>query len=300
MHMTNSELAKLLNARLGLVGEDAVTPNVVRQWAAWDVLPKATAQGRALGKGPIWSRSGAAMRRASRLAELRKRGIRRENALIVQAYIEWGHRDFDRVRTALQSEWAKWAAQVNRRQTTFLEKSEFRTISATKQRAIATQLGPLDSRLKGTPFEQSAELYAVFAEAARSGEGNSDYMAVLMSGAFQQILPGIAEIVPPHCISALANSVSGMTGAPDEIGNSADSAIQNASERQFQIARYQIRLFLRELRRSDQHGQSNALNYDARQLWQMLHLLSSQISIGPWLIFPFVQALKSTFPKPGN
>jgi hypothetical protein len=59
------------------------------------------------------------------------------------------------------SEWAKWAAQLTRRQTTFLDNSEFRDTSATKMRAIATQMGPLDALFKGTQFEQSAELYAV-------------------------------------------------------------------------------------------------------------------------------------------
>jgi len=98
----------------------------------------------------------------------------------------------------------------------------------------------------------------------------------------------------------LANSFSGMTGAADEIDNSAETVIQNASERQFRIARYQIRLFLGELRKSDQHRQSAARHFDADRLWQMLDLLLPQISAGPWLVFSFVQALKIVFEKSKN
>jgi hypothetical protein len=297
MQMTNADLAARLNAELGLTGSDAITANVIRQWVTWDVLPKARIQGRISGKGPVWSRSGAAMGRAMRLGELRKRGIRREKALIVQAYIEWGHPDFDRVREALLSEWAKWAAQLAHRQTTFLEKSEFQEISATKQRAIATQIGPLDARFKGTRFEQSPELYAVFAEISRNGAGNSGHAATLMAGAFHQIMPGAARNLPQGCMGALADSIAGMTGAWDEITNSADRAIKSATERQFRIARYLIQLFLRELRKGEKHGQSAALALDARQLWRVLHSLEPQISTGPWLTFLFVQALKTTFPK---
>jgi hypothetical protein len=294
MQMTNAQLAEFLNARLGLAGPDAVTVNVVRQWVAWDVLPKATAQGRAIGDGPTWSRSGAAVYRAMRLGELRKRGVRRENALIVQAYIEWGHRDFGRARDALSSEWRKWTAQLTRGQTTFLGKSRFPEISATQKRAIATQMGPLDDLFRGTQFEQSREFYAAIGEFSRTGEGQSDYLAGLMASAFQRFLPSLAQSLSSNVISMFVNSFSGMTGNADEIDNSADAAIRNASERQFRIARCQIRLFLSELRKSDQHRQSAASDFDTRQLWQMLDLLAPQISTGPWLVFSFVQALKST------
>ena len=295
--MTNAELAVRLNTRLGLVGRDAVTANVVRQWVAWDVLPKATAHGQAIGIGPTWFRSDSTSQRATRLAELRKHGVRREKALIVQAYIEWGHPDFDRVREALSSEWGKWAAQLTRRQTTFLEKSEFPNISRTKKRAIAKQLGPLDFRFIGSQFEQSSEFYAAIAEFARSGDGRSEYIEALISGAFRQIMPGIEEFLPAHCILELANSFAGITGDPDEIANSAESVIQKANERQIRIARHQIRLFLRALRNGAQHGQSALLESKARQLWEMIHSLEPQISNGPWLLFGFVQAIKAIVGK---
>lgn len=182
MVMTNSELAELLNARLGLAEHDAVTVNVLRQWVAWDVLPKARVAGRVDGKGPIWSRTGATLRRANRLGELRRRGIKRENALIVQAYIEWGHHDFDRVRAAMRSEWDKWAAQLTRKQTTFIENTDYGEISATQKRAIANQIGPISPIFKGTKLEQSPELYALIADFARTGESDLGHLSSLISG----------------------------------------------------------------------------------------------------------------------
>lgn len=295
--MTNAELAVVLNTRFGLAGQDAVTENVVRQWVAWDVLPKAAAQGQAIGIGPTWFRSDSTLQRATRLAELRKHGVRREKALIVQAYIEWGHPDFDRVREALSSEWGKWAAQLTRRQTTFLEKSEFPNISRTKKRAIANQLGPLDFRFIGSQFEQTPEFYAAIAEFARNGDGSSEYIEALISGAFRQIMPGIEEFLPPHYILRLANSFAGITGDPDEIANSAESAIQKATERQFRITRHQVRLFIRVLRKGAPHGQSALLDSKARQLLGMVHSLAPQISNGPWLVFAFVQGIKGIVGK---
>ena len=297
MQMTNSELAALVNSRLGLAGQDSVTANVIRQWVAWDVLPKARIQGREKGKGPVWSRSGPAVRQALRLGALRQRGVKREKALIVQAYIEWGHRDFDRVREALLDEWSKWAAQLTRRQTTFLAKAEFRDIGAKQMRAIANQLGPLDSSFKGTPFQQSPELYAVMAEFARSGNGIEKDIEILMAGAFEQMVPGMAEMLPPHCSGALAGSILGLIGTSDEIANSGETTIQTATERQFRIARYQIRLFYRQLRASERHTEIASLDPNFGRLLQMLRSLAPQISVGPWLIISFIQLLRVISPK---
>lgn len=182
---------------------------------------------------------------------------------------------------------------MTRRQTTFLGKSKFSDVSTTQKRAIATQIGPLDDIFRGTQFEQSREFYAAIGEFSRTGEGNSDYLTKLTVNAFHQILPKLAQSLPVEFISILANSFSGMTGIPDEIDNSAESVIQNASERQFRTARYQIRLVLRELRKSDQHRQSEA-DFATQQLWQMLNLLAPQISTGPWLVFAFTQVLQIT------
>lgn len=291
--MTNAELADELNDRLALTGPDAITANVIRQWVAWEVLPKATAQGQAIGKGPAWSRSDAAMRRALRLAELRQGGIKRQNALIVQAYIEWGHCDFNRVRSALLDEWTKWASQLNHKRITFLGNTNFQNISSTKKKAIATQIGPLDNIFKGTPFEQSAELYVVFSEFSRFGNGNSEYLANLMAGAFRRISPNMTQMPPASCILALANSFSGMTGARDEIDNSGASEIQNASQRQFRIARYHIRLILHQLQIAGDIDHAAAIDFNTQKLLQILKLIGPQISVGPWLIFAFTQTLKS-------
>ncbi len=292
MQMTNTELATLVNSRLGLAGEGSVTANVIRQWVAWDVLPKARIQGREKDRGPVWSRPDSAIRRALRLGELRRQGIKRENALIVQAYVEWGHPDFDRVRDDLLKEWTKWAAQLTRQQTTFFNGIEFCDISATKKRAIATQIGPLDNLFVGTQFQQSPELYAVIAEFARSGDGSAKDIEALMSSALGQIIPGIAEILPPNCKGAMAGSLEGLFGASDEIANSGESTIQSASERHFRIARFQIRLFFRLLRRAEKIEQGASLSDAASQLLGILALLKPQISAGPWMIITFVQALR--------
>lgn len=294
MQITNSELAAHLNQLLGLSGGDAITTNVVRQWVAWDILPKATVVGRTLGRGPIWSRTEVALSRARRLAELRQRGIKREAALVLHAYIEWGHTDFDRVRDALGSEWAKWSAQLNRRQITFLDDEGFSEISASKKRAIANQLGELDHRLKGTQFEQSPELFAVFVEASRTGNFEPSYLQSLLSVAFARIAPALAIGFPPSFVAQIANSFAGMTGSPDEIEGSGLEIIQMANQRQFRIARHQCRLLIRAMHSEKQSAQIEQVSIEARELWQMLKLLGPQITSGPWLIFSFVQALKLT------
>ena len=292
MQMTNPELAEYLNVQLGLAGSEAVSANVIRQWVAWDVLPKAGAQGRSIGESPLWVRSAAAMRRALRLAELRKRGITRENALIVQAYIEWGHDDLDRVRSALIGEWSKSAKQLIRRQTTFLNDKKFDDVSATKKRAIANQTGPLDFIFGGTPFEQSDGFYAQFAELSQTGKDNSNSISGLMNDAMARMSPGIATILPANLISAFANSFAGMTGPPDEIDNSGESTIQIASERQFRIARFYVRSMLRQFRTIGHVGEDIRSDPVMSQLLQFLHMLNPQISIGQWAVFLFIQALK--------
>lgn len=295
MQMTNPELAEYLNVQLGLAGAEAVSANVIRQWVAWDVLPKAGAQGRSVGESPLWVRSGAAMRRAMRLAELRTRGITRENALIVQAYIEWGHDDLDRVRTALIGEWSKWAKQLSRRQTTFLKDEKFNDVGATKKRAIANQIGPLDSIFVGTPFEQSNEFYAQFAELSHTGKDNSNSIPGLMIDAIARISPGIAPLLPANLISAFAHSFAGMTGPPDEIANSGESTIRIASERQFRIARFYVRSMLKQFRTMGHVDEGVRSDPVVSQLLQFLQMLHPQISVGQWAVFLFVQALKFQF-----
>jgi len=293
--MTNAELAKQMNALWGLKGRDAVTANVIRQWVAWDVLPKARVQGRAAGNGPIWIRDERSLRRANRLAELRKAGVRRENALIVQAYIEWGHSDFYRVRHALRDEFSKWRNQLNHRHITFIGDDSFANLSATRKRAIANQLGPLDSRFSGTQFEQSPALYAVWADLARTADGNSNFLIAQLIEALQRIYPAIDAIVPSELLSSIAIGLPGLTGSSDEIDNSGESTIEIASERQFRVARIYARRYLKLLREAGCYDASPGLDPGARELMQMLHSFAPQISTGPWLTFAFAQLLHYVF-----
>jgi len=293
MQMTTADLATLLNERFGFAGRNAITVNVIRQWVAWDLLPKAEVQGRVQGGGPVWARSEAALRQATRLAELRKAGIRRQNALIVQAYIEWGHPDFCRVREALASEWKKWTAQLNHRQLTAIGESKYQELSASRKRAIANQTGPLDAIFAGTPFEQSPEFYGTMANRARYGEANSEIVASLMGTALARISPDVARLMPRELLSTLAESLSGLAGEPDEIENSGQSAIQIATEQQFEIAGRHVRSILNNFQTPSVQSEGVFDDPNMSQLQETLRSLAPHISIGPWIILQFVQALKA-------
>lgn len=287
--MTNAELAQLLNRELGLTGRDAVSANVIRQWVDWDVLPKAIAKGRMIGQRPAWSRSESDRKRALRLAELRKLGVKRETALIVQAYIEWGHPDFERVRNALLHEWAKWRTQLTRRQTTFSDNIEYRKLSRVKKRAIANQIGSLDDRFQDAQFAQSPEFYAMMSELARTGETRAERVTGLIQNALETTLPGIGQLLPSDCATALANSLSGIAGDPHEIGNSAHSEIEAATEREFLNARRITRRLMPNARRTERLMRRATIPTPA--LLEMQHSLAPQISVGPWAAALLVQSI---------
>lgn len=287
--MTNTELAEWLNQTAELSGRDRVTANVIRQWVNWDVLARAAAKGRAVGLNPDWSRPHSATRRSRRLADLRRADVRRENAIIVQAYLEWGHPDFPRVRSALLSEFRKWRDQLIRRKVTFLRGTPFATVSAAQLRAIANQNGPLDKRFVGTPFQQSKEAYAVVADAMSRSETDLADLIRITTGAFERIDREIADSMPPQCIAAIANSFSGLTGLESEIANSGETLIQKASERQFRVARHRVRKFRKV---TEIAGHINTSDNSKAALFQELSLLGPQITVGKWMILFFVQALK--------
>ena len=289
--MTNAELASLLNSQLGLTETNAVTPNVIRQWVGWEVLTWSTARGRSVGESPEWSRSGKAMRRAFRLAQLRKSGVIRENAVIVQAYIEWGHPDIDRVRQALMREVNKWRSQLLRRRTTRMQNADYQSLSAVQQRAIRRQRGHLDARFAGTQFEQSDELYATFAELAESGEGDGDRVSKVLLAAMDKMLPGIGETLPAASLNRLGSAIAGVFGSADEIANSAQSEIERASEREFRIARLISRRLLQPTREAQRIKEIMELSGAHAELLQMLNSLSPQISVGIWASVQFAQCL---------
>jgi len=291
--VTNSDLAKLLNSAAGLSGKDRVTVNVIRQWVSWELLPRAEPKGRARGLNPDWSRNNSALRRARRLAELRKAGIRRENALVVQAYLEWGHHDFAKVRSALLSEFQKSRNHLTRRKITFLEGRQFETISATQLRAIANQNGPLAERFVETRFQQSKEAYAVLADAMSRSETQLPELVRIIQIGLDRLDEIAAASIPTQCLAAFANSFSGLTGLESEIINSGETAIKSASERQFREARYLIRKF-REM--IDKTANAGSGTNPRLELMRELSFLGPQITVGPWMVMGFVQGLKMTVP----
>lgn len=289
--MTNAELAELLNAKAELAGAGALTANVIRQWVAWDVLPKADASGRTIGQSPLWSRSGPAVRRATRLTELRKAGVRRETALIVQAFIEWGHPDFERVRCALVHELHKWRAQLLHHRTTRIGNADYRQLSAVQQRAIRTQLGPLDSRFVGRQFQQSDEFYATFAELAQTGEGDPERHRELLTGALERMFPKFAQLPTGTQIAGITDLISGALGSPEEIANSGQSSIENASERELRIARVMTRRIWRIQRQTREMAGLRQLGRPAFELIEIQNSISAQTTIGPWAVMQLVQCL---------
>ena len=94
--MTIAELAAMLNDDLALVGDSAVTIDVIRQWVAWGALPKAKAKASTIGVNPEWHRDRSAYRCAVRLALARAAGVRRQTAVIAQTWLEGHYRDHER------------------------------------------------------------------------------------------------------------------------------------------------------------------------------------------------------------
>jgi hypothetical protein len=289
--VTNAELAHQLNSELGLSGRGAVTSNVIRQWVAWGVLPKAQAKGQSMGRGPTWSRSDFAMRRAMRLAELRKWGVTRESALIAQVFFEWGHSDLERVRRSLLMEVNKWRSQLARPRTTFLDNSNYEAASAVQKRAIRNQLGRLDSRFVGTQFEQSGELYATVADWAMRGEGDVRKLSVLLLSAMETMLPGFGATVSQREPNTLLVTMKGVLGSPEEIDHSSISAIEIASGRELRSARVIMKRMLKVIGMAEILLRIPSIDPGLRNLIVMLEKLNPQITVGPWSIMHFTQCL---------
>ena len=287
--MTNAELAVYLNAELGLVDKAAVTSHVVRQWVLWDLLPKAAGRGRGRGQGLTWERSERDLRRARQLATWRAYGVRRENALIVHAYVAWGYRDWERVREALATELQLASAALRKRVTTSLQFGSFRhDISQTRKRAFRTQLGPLDHRLKETQFELSPELYALAGQAAFEPPLiQMDISASIneyVSRAFPTFSP-LVSLLGPSFFALL----EGIFANEDETDKAAMPAIANCSEKDLRTARFLInqlyKIFFPAYRSSDRPHQ-------AKHLFKTIDTIGPQITVGHWRIVGLASAVR--------
>lgn len=288
--MTNPELAEWLNLELGLAGGEAVTTNIIRQWVAWDVLPKASARGREIGRRPIWTRPETAKRRARRLAELRTAGVKREAAVIVQAFIEWGHPDGNRVRSALRKEVEKWRKQLDRQRTTRMNDGDFSSLSAVKKRALRKQLGPLAPRFIGTQFQQSDEFYAVQAYIAESGKTELEIYNPIILASFSKML-GIETASSQLRNEAFSSITAGLFGDPEIIENSATSEIDKSSDNDLRRARVAVKRLFRAINHAGRLVSFPGIPASVRALLQELNSLSSQISTGPWAVYALAACL---------
>ena len=121
-----------------------MTENVIRQWVRWRVIAPAKARGRFVGTSPEWQRDERALRRATRLAQLRKLGVIRRDAVIVQAFLEWGYPGLETVRQSMVRELRKCLAIIMRRRTSRLDGLAYKDTGAARRKAIKNQLGRLE------------------------------------------------------------------------------------------------------------------------------------------------------------
>lgn len=291
--MTNADFAAMLNDDLALTGRSAITIDVIRQWVAWGVLPKAKATASTIGNSPEWSRDDRSHRRARRLAELRKAGVRRETAMIAQAYLEWGHSDFERARRAILSEYRRSRAKILKPLTTNMEFANYGAVRSVAKLAIQNQSGPLDDRFRGTQFQQPPELIALSLQLATRGDSDLTRITELIENSIDQMVPVISPHINSGHLSTIANSMTGVFGSADEIGNSAESTIERSSPRQFRIARYLTGRGLRTIRLAYSARELSGIGAPGRELMEMMVSIGPQISIGKWALFMFVQALQS-------
>lgn len=280
--MTNAELAESLNAAVGLTGRGAVTPNVIRQWIGWKVLPMATATGQSRGKPPIWTRDDRTHRRAKKLAEWRKTGVRRETSVIVQTYIECGYSDFERFRKSLLSEFRRARAQLMRKVTTDTNFSNLPELRGTQKAALRRQGGPLDERFRETNFEQSADFYVGSLSLTLGNQAMENAMQPLMAQAATQMFPALPTAFLDIIMSKFISGLSGIFGAPDEIECSGEQVIQQASERQFRIARATINKVFKFIRSQETAKKYLGNNTDVANASAILFDISPEITVRQW------------------
>ena len=290
--MTNADLAAMLNADLALTGRSAVTIDVVRQWVAWGVLPKAKATASTIGTSPEWQRDRAAYRLATRLALARASGVHRQTAVIVQAWLEGHYRDHAKAHAALLSEYIRARNRVTKSIVTEMDFADFSRVGEVRKRAMRKQLGPLDDRFKGTRFEASPEFFALAIQSGQIGITDPDRFEFVLRQTINAIGPEFAKISDQFPITPFVGSFTGMFGDPVEIANSAQKTIGSASHRQLRIARYLLRKGLKRIETADKFADDTGSMETYRPIFSMIASLKHQISFGPWPIFMFVQMLQ--------
>lgn len=288
--MTNAELASLLNDEFDLRGPARLSANVIRQWVAWDLLPKAQVQGRQPNAGPIWNRDHLALRRARRFAELRYYGVRSERALVAQSYLEWAAVSFDRAKPAIIAEFRSAHAKLWRRLSASIPDGRVSEFSSTKVRALRNQGGPLDPTFRGNQFELSSPMMLAALQSAFGASADNDEKAILMAAAIAQIAPSLAGHVDMRQLAEYGLPTA-LFAPPDEVEFSGIAIIEAADETAFQQARNKLAQFGKVIRLASNGRIAAALPKDAVVLLSKVSELLPQISGGNWRIVAFAQFL---------
>ncbi|WP_415644328.1 hypothetical protein [Sphingomonas antarctica] len=293
--MTNADLAEQLNDALGLTGSNAVTPNVIRQWVLWDLLPKATIKDQKRGD---WTRDARSLRRATRLAELRKLGVKRETAFIVQAYLEWGHGEFNRVREAALSELRRSAALIRKAVTSDTQFDNYSDLSGTRQRALRRQGGPLDNRFRGTVFEQSREFYAWALKFVLGDAAQIDKYTLMIGSALSKLAAPMDSIPTERLSLSLVASVGGLFGDAEEVDDAGETALSNSSERDFRVARLEWKKLTRILRPEFDWTQFGSFAEMLNPFRTVISAIGPQITVGNFAVSGFTALIKKRIDAP--
>lgn len=226
-----------------------------------------------------------------RLAQLRKLGVIRKDAVIVQAFLEWGYPNLETVRQSMVRELRKCLAILMRMRTSRLDGRAYKDTGAARQKAIQNQLGRLDARFVGTRYQQSDELYATVAEFAELGAFDASRINAITSAAFAQMLPNYEAITSTISIDIISKFFQGLLGSPDEILNSAETRISDASERELRIARVNRNRMIAVLKKAAEHSEIPIP--ELANLFILVKGFLSQISVGPWAVMHFAQSFEN-------
>ena len=211
--MTNEELADWLNAELAGRANEIVTRDIVRQWVTWGVLPRAVGHGQRIGAPRAWSRDDAALAQARRLVDLRAAGLRGQQALQAQLWLESWPVDFQRARAAITGIFERSKKRMLRGVSTNYDPRTKPPLSPAKQRVVVGQIGMPAAIFENSPLALFPdEKVAAFA-ATKFGEASQTDFAEIAARVIKSIFPE-AEI-PSDDIGL--TGLLGMLGERDEI-----------------------------------------------------------------------------------
>lgn len=241
--MTNVELSQQLNQELSLLGKQAVTANVVRQWVRWKLLKRATILGKTADGKPVWERDEQALEQAKRLATYRCYGLVREDQLICRCYIDGWDIDVDRLRLTLRKRLQALHAVALKRFTSTIERERRDSLSVAQKRAIRNQIGRLDRRFIGTAFELTPDNYVDIFREAIADSGRLEVITEPFQNASEALFPEMKMQEFPH-LSFVVRSIAGLFANPDQFTETPFNSVETCENADFALARSLIsRLF---------------------------------------------------------